>query len=106
MTLPPASATEQSISKGAVFPHMRRVLPLIVLVLLGFAPAPFPKPDPSKEDLRKMQGKWFWIYTVKDGNRKNEMQETIWLMRETGYPSRRMESRTTRCSFLWTPVPH
>jgi uncharacterized protein (TIGR03067 family) len=25
---------------------------------LGFAPAPFPKPDTSKDDLKKMQGSW------------------------------------------------
>jgi uncharacterized protein (TIGR03067 family) len=37
---------------------MRRILSLLPLVSLAFAPAPLPRPDPSKEDLKKMQGKW------------------------------------------------
>jgi uncharacterized protein (TIGR03067 family) len=40
---------------------MRRVLLLIVVLSLGFAPAPFPKQrraDDSQRDLQAMQGKW------------------------------------------------
>jgi uncharacterized protein (TIGR03067 family) len=40
---------------------MRRVLPLLAVLSLAFAPAPFPRPekrDPSTEDLKWMQGTW------------------------------------------------
>jgi uncharacterized protein (TIGR03067 family) len=46
---------------------MRRVLPL-VLLSLAFAPAPFPKPHQSKEDLKKLQGLWM-RKQVADGGR-------------------------------------
>jgi uncharacterized protein (TIGR03067 family) len=40
---------------------VRRVLPLLAVASLAFAPAPFPrpaKPDVSQDDLDKMQGDW------------------------------------------------
>jgi uncharacterized protein (TIGR03067 family) len=37
---------------------MRRVLPLIAVLLMGFAPIPFPKPDRRKSDLESLQGRW------------------------------------------------
>ena len=39
---------------------MRRVLPLLVGLLIGFAPAPQPKqrPEDSQRDLQAMQGAW------------------------------------------------
>jgi hypothetical protein len=49
---------------------MRRVLPLIAVLLIGFAPAPFPKPNRSQEDLKKMQGSWELLYTVMNGKRE------------------------------------
>ena len=49
---------------------MRRFLPLIAVLSLAFAPAPFPRPlklDPGKEDLKKMQGEWVEIARNSDG---------------------------------------
>ena len=43
---------------------MRRILPFVAVLCLGFAPAPFPKHvnwDGGKKDLEKMQGKWLWL---------------------------------------------
>ena len=40
---------------------MRRGLPLLAVLCLAFAPAPFPRqrrPDASKGDLQAIQGKW------------------------------------------------
>ena len=54
---------------------MRRLLPLLGLLSLGFAPTPFPrpkKPDPSKEHLQKMQGEWELIRLVIAGRDRSE----------------------------------
>jgi uncharacterized protein (TIGR03067 family) len=44
---------------------MRKLLSIVLAVLLlGFAPAPFPKPetrDPGRADLKKMQGDWIAV---------------------------------------------
>jgi uncharacterized protein (TIGR03067 family) len=37
---------------------MRHTALLVSLLSLAFAPLPFPKPDPSKDDLARMQGEW------------------------------------------------
>jgi uncharacterized protein (TIGR03067 family) len=40
---------------------LRLLLIVFVVLLVGFAPTPFPKPkksDPSKDDLKKLQGEW------------------------------------------------
>jgi uncharacterized protein (TIGR03067 family) len=38
---------------------MSRYAPFLAALLsLGFAPAPFPKPDTTRTDLRKLQGEW------------------------------------------------
>jgi uncharacterized protein (TIGR03067 family) len=39
---------------------MHRILPLLALMSLAFAPAPFPK-ERSKSDLRKLQGEWVQV---------------------------------------------
>jgi uncharacterized protein (TIGR03067 family) len=39
---------------------MRCVLPLLVVVSLGFAPAPVPKLKPIPKSLKAMQGHWAW----------------------------------------------
>jgi uncharacterized protein (TIGR03067 family) len=44
------------------------ILFLVAGCSLGFAPAPLPKPDSSKEDLRKMQGEWVRVRCVSGGN--------------------------------------
>jgi uncharacterized protein (TIGR03067 family) len=36
----------------------RTVLLLVASLSLGFAPVPFPKPDPSAADLKAMRGRW------------------------------------------------
>jgi uncharacterized protein (TIGR03067 family) len=37
---------------------MRCFLPLLAVLLVGFAPAPFPRTDSTKADLKKLQGEW------------------------------------------------
>jgi len=37
---------------------MRKVALLLAAVALGFAPAPFPRPDRNKDDLKEMRGDW------------------------------------------------
>src|SRR5205823_5143925 len=51
-------------------PPMRRVLPLIVLSSLAFAPAPLPRPrpGPSKSDLKKLQGEWHRVRVTIGGS--------------------------------------
>jgi hypothetical protein len=42
---------------------MRRILLVVAVLCIAFAPAPFPKPvswDGNKKDLKKMQGKWLF----------------------------------------------
>jgi uncharacterized protein (TIGR03067 family) len=48
---------------------MRRVLPLLAVLSLAFAPVPpyRPNPDPSKGDLQKLQGAWVRFHCSVDG---------------------------------------
>src|SRR5262245_51375625 len=50
---------------------MRRVLPLLAVLLLGFAHAPVPpyrpKPDTSKDDLRNLKGSWVLVSSTSGG---------------------------------------
>jgi uncharacterized protein (TIGR03067 family) len=39
-----------------------------------FAPAPFPKPDPNKEEMKKFQGKWVRVRWTVGGYSENEAQ--------------------------------
>jgi uncharacterized protein (TIGR03067 family) len=48
---------------------MRRVLPLVAVLSLAFAPAPFPKPDPTQKDLKELQGEWRVVSSVMDGGK-------------------------------------
>jgi uncharacterized protein (TIGR03067 family) len=41
---------------------------LVATLSLGFAPAPFPKPDPTKADLKKLQGTWMKVRAIPPGN--------------------------------------
>ena len=51
---------------------MRRVVPLLIVLCLGFAPAPvYREKRDTHTDLEKMQGSWQLVYTVKDGKREN-----------------------------------
>jgi len=47
---------------------MRHVLPLLVLMLLAFAPAPQPraKPDTTAADLKTLQGVWLQVSSTTD----------------------------------------
>lgn len=52
---------------------MRRLILVLGLVTaLGFAPAPFPKPDTSKEDLEALQGHWRCVRIVVQGQTRYE----------------------------------
>ena len=51
---------------------MRNCTIFLAALSLAFAPAPFPRPDPSKEDLKKLQGTWLKVYSVPAGNGENE----------------------------------
>jgi uncharacterized protein (TIGR03067 family) len=61
---------------------MRRALPLlpVLLLLLGFAPAPFPKPDTSKEDLQSLQGAWVMAWSQENGVKTLADREVVWLI--------------------------
>jgi uncharacterized protein (TIGR03067 family) len=59
---------------------MRRVLLLLAVVLLGFAPVPFS--DPEKADLKKMQGSWILASAHKDGVREEVKQEAVWTIKD------------------------
>ncbi len=50
---------------------MRRLLPCLAIVLLGFAPAPFPRPDTSNLDLEKMQGEWVLVQMIVAGQSRD-----------------------------------
>lgn len=52
---------------------MRRVIPLLVVMSLGFAPAPVYRARPDKRtDLEKMQGAWVRVSLTIDGKRHEE----------------------------------
>ncbi len=41
---------------------------LAAALSLGFAPVPFRKPDPTKEDTKKLQGNWLKVRSIPPGN--------------------------------------
>ena len=47
---------------------MRCILLLLAVLLMGFAPAPFPKPSLEKADLAKLQGEWEQVSSSINGN--------------------------------------
>jgi uncharacterized protein (TIGR03067 family) len=61
---------------------MRRVVPLLIVLSLGFAPAPVyrGKPGPAKDDLARMQGVWVVESFIGDGVRMPATQENVWTM--------------------------
>jgi uncharacterized protein (TIGR03067 family) len=59
---------------------VRLTVPLLAVVSLGFAPLPFPKPDPSKKDLQRMQGTWVLVASHRDGMRADLRHEAVWLI--------------------------
>jgi uncharacterized protein (TIGR03067 family) len=46
---------------------MRCIVPLFSVLLLSFAPAPFPRIDKTKADLKKLQGEWVRVAHVLSG---------------------------------------
>jgi uncharacterized protein (TIGR03067 family) len=58
---------------------MRRVLPLVAVLCLAFAPAPFPKPYQSNVDFKKLQGMWVQTYLLEKGKRVKLPYKKIWL---------------------------
>jgi uncharacterized protein (TIGR03067 family) len=58
---------------------MRCVLPLLLLSLTGFVPAPVVKPGPVKGDLKSLQGEWVLDYTILDsGTKARESPAPVW----------------------------
>jgi uncharacterized protein (TIGR03067 family) len=57
---------------------MRLVLPMLAVWSLGFAPVPLPRPDPAKEDLKRLQGAWVLAFSVKNGLREDQSQKGVW----------------------------
>src|SRR5262249_12053598 len=55
---------------------MRRLLPVLVLLSLAFAPAPLPKGPAA--DLEKMQGVWVVESFIGNGVRMPATQENVW----------------------------
>ncbi len=58
---------------------MRRVLPMLVIMLVGFAPVPpyRPKPDPVRNDLKEMQGVWDLVSRTSCGRPVEHIVETV-----------------------------
>jgi uncharacterized protein (TIGR03067 family) len=56
---------------------MRCILPLLTAVLLGFAPAPFPRVDRTKADLKKLQGEWVRVSHAVGGNPLSPQETTL-----------------------------
>jgi uncharacterized protein (TIGR03067 family) len=64
---------------------MRRILPLLAVLCLAFAPAPFPRPrngpnDPRPDDLRRMQGTWVFAYNVQKGVQTRATSDSRWVI--------------------------
>jgi uncharacterized protein (TIGR03067 family) len=62
---------------------MRRTLPLLALLSLAFAPAPFPKrqaADAAAGDLKTMQGAWLLVCELKNGRQEDMTRECVWLI--------------------------
>jgi uncharacterized protein (TIGR03067 family) len=56
---------------------MRRLLPLLAVLSLAFAP--LPRPSAVKEDLARLQGAWVLMYSVKNRLREDQSQQAVWL---------------------------
>jgi hypothetical protein len=58
---------------------MRRVLPLIAVLLVGFAPVPFPKAskDEGRTDLDKMRGGWVKVWYSSGGQKRHDGRVVI-----------------------------
>jgi uncharacterized protein (TIGR03067 family) len=59
---------------------VRFTVPLLAVASLGFAPLPFPKPDPSKKDLQRMQGAWVLVDSHRDGRHDDLRHEAVWVI--------------------------
>ncbi len=64
---------------------MHRVLPLVAILCLAFAPAPFPRPsngrdDPKPDDLKRMQGTWLSAYNIEKGVRSKAESDIRWVI--------------------------
>jgi uncharacterized protein (TIGR03067 family) len=68
---------------------MRRCLGVLVVAVLplGFAPAPLPKPDPTKADLKALQGGWVIVSRTFEG-------------RPVAHVITRVEIRDDGCTYL------
>jgi uncharacterized protein (TIGR03067 family) len=64
---PPAPRAVRSRHALGEERSMCRAAPLLAVLSLAFAPAPPSRPDPSKDDLKAMQGEWRITRYVSDG---------------------------------------
>jgi len=56
---------------------VRRVLPLLAMLLLGFAPAPFPRQTKTKADWQALQGEWIRVSLTICGKKRFEAPGAI-----------------------------
>jgi uncharacterized protein (TIGR03067 family) len=57
---------------------VRRVVVVLCCLLVGFAPAPLPRPSPAREELAKLQGSWVRVRLGSEGQtRKDDVEMTI-----------------------------
>ena len=56
---------------------MRRLLLLLPVLLLGFAPAPFPRPNPATDDQKAIQGDWKLISRTYEGGEEDHIVSTL-----------------------------
>jgi uncharacterized protein (TIGR03067 family) len=63
---------------------MRRVVPIVVVLSLGFAPAPVfrERPGSHSDDLKAMQGRWVLAYALRDGEREEVTGEVVWVSKD------------------------
>jgi uncharacterized protein (TIGR03067 family) len=56
---------------------MRRILPLLALLSLAFAPAPFPKPKKQVDGLKALEGKWKILSRTHEGRNVSHVVDTV-----------------------------
>lgn len=60
---------------------MRRLGPLVVVLLVGFAPVPPYRPKAGELDLAQIQGTWVLDHAHKNGVREEVTQKAVWVIK-------------------------